>query len=251
MRTATILILLTCYVGRLWAYDPATALQSAANAYNNGDYQQAVQRYRAVLDSGLFSAGVYYNLGNACFKAGELACARLNYERALRLDPRDAAIRTNLEALKSSLPDQFAEVQPFAPVAWWRAFATLLPVDGWSGLLLLADWLLCALLWLKWKKRWPWPVNSWRLALTMTASVLVLAALLLYTRHTMLNDDSEAVVLVQEVALKSAPDAFGSELLRLHAGTKLRILDKIGDQCKVELPNGDTGWLPTQSIERI
>ncbi len=251
MRIVFTILWVVTFSGLLTAAGPDLRLDSAAVAYNNGDYGQAVKLYESILEEGKFSAELYYNLGNACFNARDLACARLSYERALRLNPRDEMIREDLGSLKKELPDQFAEVAPFAPLVWWRSLASLLPVDGWSVLLVLSVWLFSALVWLRWKGRWKWSGKRWWQSVAMAGLIFFLSILLLLTRLKMLNDHPAAVIIQNEVVLKSAPDAFGTEMLTLHPGTKIFILDQIGGQLKVELPNGDTGWLPEDALERI
>ena len=68
----------------------------AANAaYAEGRYEQAATIYQTLIDEQP-DATLYYNLGNAHFKQGELAQAILNYERALRLQPNHKDAQYNL-----------------------------------------------------------------------------------------------------------------------------------------------------------
>ena len=51
---------------------PADELWDRANtAYINGDYHGAAEIYGEILDRGLGSVKLYYNLANACFKEGQ------------------------------------------------------------------------------------------------------------------------------------------------------------------------------------
>lgn len=245
------LLVLVLPLTGLFAADPLAVWKQAEEAYNQGRYEQAVKLYRSVQQEGRFTEAYYYNLGNACFKAGDLACARLNYERALRLEPFNEQTLENLATLKATLPDQFAEVSPFAPLVWWRSLASVLSVDGWSVLLVVVIWGLGVLVWLRWQGPWRISRRQWWWIFTAGSLVLLVLALLLFTRLNMMNDPSEAVIVAPEVQLRSAPDAFASDRLTLHAGTKVSILDQIGNQLKVELPNGDIGWLPQNALERV
>ena len=76
--------------------------QRANTAYNSGDYAQAETCYTRILEQGLYSASLYYNLANAHFKQNELGKALLYYNRALRLRPNDEDIRHNLEYAKQT-----------------------------------------------------------------------------------------------------------------------------------------------------
>jgi tetratricopeptide (TPR) repeat protein len=78
----------------------------ANNFYQNKDYDSAIRMYQSVLNQGVESAPLYFNLGNAYFKKGNLGMAVLNYLRARRLDPSDEDIIHNLEFAK-----QFSRIQ--------------------------------------------------------------------------------------------------------------------------------------------
>ena len=59
------------------------SLESASQAYRGEDYTKSIQLYEQVVAQGIHegreSADIYYNLGNAYFRNGEMAKAILNY----------------------------------------------------------------------------------------------------------------------------------------------------------------------------
>ena len=75
---------------------PTKAFVQAEILYQEGSFEEAARVYEEVSTLGFEDAVVYYNLGNAYFKAGHLGRAVLNYERALVLMPQDDDIITNL-----------------------------------------------------------------------------------------------------------------------------------------------------------
>jgi len=83
------------------AQTPEEFLGRARTAYDQGDYAVSVQNYQALLAQGLESPELYYNLGNAEFKAGHLGRAIAGYRRALKRAPGDEDIRYNLEYARS------------------------------------------------------------------------------------------------------------------------------------------------------
>jgi len=74
--------------------------------YENKDYSSAVRLYLSVLNHGAESANLYFNLGNAYFKDGDLGHAVFYYLKARRLAPDDQDIIHNLEFVR-----QFSRVQ--------------------------------------------------------------------------------------------------------------------------------------------
>ena len=75
---------------------PQEAFARAEAHYQEQRFDDAIAAYEAMRAQGIEDGVLYYNLGNAHFKAGKIGLAVLNYERALELMPGDAETRTNL-----------------------------------------------------------------------------------------------------------------------------------------------------------
>ena len=64
--------------------------------YNDGKYAEAIDKYKAILDSENHSAELYFNLANAHYKLNHIAPSIYYYEKALKLSPKDQDIKNNL-----------------------------------------------------------------------------------------------------------------------------------------------------------
>ena len=96
--------------------------KEANELYEAGEYAAAIERYGALAEAGVDDAALHYNTANAYYKINDLGRAVLNYERALRLEPRDRAARENLSLAETQLRDkQFVARQN----RFWRAFGFL------------------------------------------------------------------------------------------------------------------------------
>ncbi len=92
-----------------------TSLFTEANKqYEQKDYSKAIELYTEILNTNIESAPLYFNLGNAYFKNGDLGHAILFYMKAKRLAPDDQAIRHNLEFAQrfSSVQMEGVELNP-------------------------------------------------------------------------------------------------------------------------------------------
>ena len=66
------------------------------------------------------------------------------------------------------------------------------------------------------------------------------------------RSEDSAVILRAVSPVKSAPGADSSkDLFILHEGTKVRILEKIGDWSNIRLQDGRQGWTQTSDLEVI
>lgn len=80
-------------------------IDSAAVAYTEGKFLEAVDLYRSVEDSEGTSASLLANMGNAYVRAGDYGRAMICYERSLRLDPSDKNVRNNRAYVVSKVED--------------------------------------------------------------------------------------------------------------------------------------------------
>lgn len=231
---------------------PADVLWDRANtAYINGDYRGAVAIYEQILDRGLGSVKLYYNLANACFKEGETGRAILFYRRALRMAPGNDDIRYNLSVAEARTKDTIEQIPEFFLVGWVRAVRHSMSCTAWSVLSLVV--LACALaLFLLY-------LLAPRLSLRKTGFYGTLVAVFLFMlttwfalgeRREML-DDTQAVVMSVSAAVKSSPDKSSTDLFVLHEGTLVEITDRLDDWCEIMIADGKKGWLESRMIEVI
>lgn len=212
--------------------------------YQEGEFAGAVASYRSVAESGFESAALYYNLGNAHFRLGEIGPAVLNYERALRLDPGNDDIRANLALVNQRLQDRIDPLPRFwllSAFDWWTGLlprGVLTAIVAASHLLLGAAVVLIVL-----GRPAGWRRTLRRFACAAGAATVLLGGTLL-VRETGLGTPAEAVVTAAEARVLNAPsEEAGLTLFTLHEGTKVRIDRRTGDWAEVVLADGKVGWL--------
>lgn len=233
--------------------DEGTAIEvcaQAATAYSAGDYAKAAELYESAIDQGLNAAVVHYDLGNARFKEGRLGRAIASYLRAARIDPRDARTRTNLERARAQIKDldlSGGDLPPvLRPFQWGYA---LLSANEWLALA-LAFWTLLASLRV---------LNHWRRlpearvrALTGALLALSLATFLIgglrYHRDFVVD---RAVVVAEEVEVRSGPGTGYNLAFRVHEGLPLRVAENRGDWLRIDLGGELVGWVRASTLEFI
>ena len=222
--------------------------EAANAAYADGRYDEAATLYQSLLDEQP-EATVYYNLGNARFKQGELAQAILNYERALRLKPNYKDAKYNLAFAQSRIVDNIPE-QDFFLSSWARTVRNQLSERTWIrfsiGLFILA--LAGLLLFLLGRATWLRKTAFHTAWIALLFSLVTgLNAASLHNRDTLRN---EAIITQGVVNAKSSPDRSGTDLFTLHEGTKVSIRETIGEWVNVRVGSNE-GWIRTSNLERI
>ena len=92
-------------------------------------YREAAALLESLLSDGFRNGAVYYNLGNAYFRAGECGRSIAAYRKAKPFRPRDPYLEANLKQALSVAPGRLPEPPP----PWWRH------VLFWSGWLSLPE----------------------------------------------------------------------------------------------------------------
>ena len=92
------------------------ALELFDEAKKPEDYLESARSFESILKDGYQSGVVYYNLGNAYYRAGEYGRAILNYRKAKFFRPRDPYLAANLQQAISMAPGRLVE----KPKPWWN-----------------------------------------------------------------------------------------------------------------------------------
>lgn len=227
-----------------------TTLFADANAqYAEGNYAEAATQYEQILQEQP-TPEVYYNLGNAYFKQGELAQSILAYERALRLKPSFKDAKHNLQFAQSRIIDNIEDTQSFFLSNWLKAIRNALSQRVWmvGSIILFIMALVGFFLFAFSQTLWLRKTAFYCSVIALVVSVMACAnAGSLYQRDT---QRSEAIITQGIVNAKSSPDRSGNDLFTVHEGTKVEIHEVIGDWCCVHVGN-NIGWMPLEYLERI
>lgn len=221
------------------------------NYYAKADYKQAVAVYKQLLKADVQSSALYFNLGNAYYKLDELPSAILNYEKAYKLSPNDDDIRVNIQLANQKIADKIEAVPQLFVTQWWRNFMLSFSLNTWSvlgvvffvlGFLALITYLFAQILGVK------------KSAFYAGLSLLILALVCLVTgtaQHHYFNKHQEAILFSGAVNAKSAPNDSQKTVFVIHEGTKVKISKKEGEWVKIELPNGNVGWIAYSAVRVI
>ena len=225
---------------------------AADSAYVKGDYKAAIEIYESLAANNGESADVYYNLGNAYYKSENIAKAVLNYERALLLNPADEDIQFNLELARSKTVDKVAPEYKFFLMEWLEGIINLLSISAWSILAVVSFvFMLLTLLLFLFGKSVSTKKTGFIIAL-FSLFITIFANLSALHRYHYLTERNDAVIMEPSVTAKSTPSNSGTELFVIHEGRKVKISDdSMREWTEIELEDGNKGWIPSSSLERI
>jgi tetratricopeptide (TPR) repeat protein len=236
----------------LHAQDNNTQLWEKANAfYTTEDYQQAVNLYEQILSSGQESAKLYFNLGNAYYKVGDMNKALLNFERAKVLAPNDENIDFNIRMANQFVVTSIEPLPlPFF-LRWRTSVINMYSSDMWSFISIAAFVLFLILIGLFIFSR---IVTIRRISFLLGIFVLILSGFtysFASKQKKKMEDRKHAIVFCPRVTVKSSPSQTGTDLFLIYEGLKVEITDSIGTWKGIKLVDGNEGWLPDSCIVKI
>jgi tetratricopeptide (TPR) repeat protein len=228
-----------------------TTLQTANAFYAKGDFEAAAQQYEMISQIQGESPELYYNLGNAYYRNGQLGKAILNYNRALLIAPHYDDARFNLRIAQQKVVDNVDVTSTFFLVQWVNDFGDLISSNQWA-VLSLASFLLTlimAFLYLFARFR-SWRKISFNVAIFMLILSLISVSFAEKQSHKVM-DSTAGIIMDKSVTAKDSPSLNAKDMFVLHEGTKVTIRDAISGWTEVELPDGNAGFIPSTSIEKI
>ena len=103
MMSRRILYAIILSISGIMAAGAQDLIKSANAAYEKDQYDRAIELYNQAAREQGTSSELYYNIGNANYRLGNMGEAILYYERALKLNPANSDARTNLEFVKEKI----------------------------------------------------------------------------------------------------------------------------------------------------
>lgn len=226
-------------------------LEQAAAAYADADYKTAISLYEQVLAGGQDAFELYFNLGNAYFKTGDIAATMLNYERAARINPSDPDLQHNLAIAQSQTVDKIEMLPVPEFVSGYKSFVNAYSADqlGLASIITFILMLGAIAVFLLLGQRW---VKQTALAGAIIFGIATgLLVLFAAQQQSWLNSNKEAIIFSPSITVNSTPDDTGEELFVLHEGTKVRVIERFRDWIRIRIGDGNVGWIPKDTAVEI
>ena len=234
-----------------YATENQLIIAKANKAYSDGLFTHAVDLYKQVLNSGNESWELYYNLGNSYYKLNDYTSAILYYEKAKKLNPGNEDINFNLKVTNIKIADKIEPLPEMFYKRWYRNLVELFEVDNWAKITILTFLLalFSALVYVISQRVFLRKIGFWTGILFFILSLI--SVHFSFQNYKTLQNNTEAIIFAPTVTIKSSPDEKSIDLFVLHEGTKVKILDNIGNWFEIRIANGSVGWLPVSSLENI
>ena len=215
----------------------------ANQEYADRNFKEAIDGYGQLVRSGQWSANLFYDLGNAYFRAGDFGHAILNYERALALDRHHPEADANLRIVRDEA--RALELTPTLAERYLK-FANVNQFTIASAIALwVATFCIVALIFARRR-------SGAVIALSIVSlSIFAVAVFATYELDHGSNGRALAIVTGMNVQARVATADNANSVLALPPGSEIRVLSNRGDWIYAALPNNLRGWVPAKSAEAV
>jgi tetratricopeptide (TPR) repeat protein len=220
------------------ASNVAADFESANRFYEQGKFEEAESAYEKIVQAGFISDALYFNLGNARFKSGEIGRAIAAYRQAEQLAPRDPDIRANLQFIRNQIQG------PTLSADRWQQWLKKLTVNEWSMLASAALW-LCLLLMAATQIR---PALKPALRPFLVAGAFAFLGLGICAGASLSLDSAKiAIVTTRDATVRNGPLDESPGAFTVHDGAELPVLDQKDNWIQITIGNR-IGWLKRDQV---
>ncbi|MBM2846120.1 MAG: hypothetical protein HW407_1432 [Bacteroidetes bacterium] len=233
------------------AQSPEEVFARANDLYQQTKFVEARDLYESLIQNGYGSGELYYNLGNACYKTGNIARAILNYERALKQMPTDDDLQHNLQLANLMITDKIEPAPRLFIWDYWDAIKAGFSIEGitWLVYLLFVAVVTASIVMMLART-----YRTRKIALlggVVSGCLLVFALVIFAARVSDLKGEDTAIIVAEIVTTKNSPDTKSTDAFVLHSGVKVEIVDRLNDWVKIRLADGKVGWVEKTAAEVI
>ncbi|MBF0228145.1 MAG: BatD family protein [Desulfamplus sp.] len=241
-------------------FKSGTLFLEGVKAYHNGDFQTAADKFLSIAQGKAIDSGsngydktqtkgiknpyLYYNLGNAYIKAGDVGRAILWYERAKKEIPLDPDLRFNLDYARGFVTDLNENFDISELIFFWKDYFPRQIIQYVAIALSFIFFIYSGVRGFKRKK------------IFTPAGVIIFLALvfagctsfyLYYSNHF----NKCAIVVSKEASVRSGNSKDATQLFILHSGTKVRVEEIKDNYLKILFSKDKIGWVSVADAEII
>jgi tetratricopeptide (TPR) repeat protein len=213
-------------------------------------YRKAALRFERIIRAGKVQNGkLYYNIGNAYFRMGDLGRAILHYRRAEQYRPHDPNLLQNLKYARSRRLDRIEEQQKtmvLKTLLFWHY-----DLSAWTRSVIFAVGSFLFWVGLSVRIFSRKTIPKWLLACLGLIALLFLASLVFDGFFA--DRQREGVILAQNVLARKGDGETYQPSFKdpLHAGTEFRVLEDRNTWYHIKLRDGRRCWIPQSAAEII
>ncbi|WP_320814291.1 tetratricopeptide repeat protein [Flavobacterium sp.] len=247
-----VFILLSTVVFANESDEVSKAFANANELYKKENYEAAATKYEFINTSlKVESAELYFNLGNCYYKLDKVAPAIYNFEKALLFNPNDEVVKTNLEFAQKKAIDDIKVVPEIGFTKAIYGFINTWHYDSWAWAAVIMS-----MLFLLTFLGYYFGNTTLIKRIFFTAMFVFLVGICTAVSAAFLQKQNAsktkpAIVFSSAVNVKAEPKNSSDDVLVLHEGTKVFVLESLDNWKKIQLTDKTQGWIEKDAIKEL
>lgn len=222
--------------------------QKGTAFYQQTQYDSASYYFEQIAALKPQNAEVYYNLGNTYYRLNKIALAVLNYQRALRVNPDYKEAKDNLALTESRISNHIQPAGDIFFIDWWNNITHPNKTNLWSVLALLSFiFIIVAMM----ARRYTKYGHNIPIQLPGLLGFACVCFLILAFAAAKNAQHSNLAVVMQNDAPLMNNEQRGKSLSLIPEGTTVKILGEKAGWVEVSLPDGRSGWLQQNLVDKV
>lgn len=219
--------------------------------YQKGKYQEAITAYESVFRTKKQSAELYFNIGNCYYKLNKVAPAIYNYEKALLLNPTDAEIQNNLKFAQKLQIDDIKSVEKVGFNKLIQDFTNTFHYNTWGGIAVGLSFLFLLFFIGYYFSQITVSKRLFFFGMFFVMLLLIVSVSAAIFEKNQYNNDQPAIVFSEVASVKSEPKNGATDAFVIHEGTKVYVIESLDNWDKIQLTDGNEGWIENSAIKRL
>jgi len=208
--------------------------------------------FETIIRNGVENGRLYYNLGNTYLQLGRLGPAIANYRRAERLIPGDEPLKTNLEYARNLRRNRIGAAGSktlLRTLFFWHYRIPLRTRYLWGLSLYVVFWLVLIIRPFMRPLRWS---AMGGLAVVLAIGWITLGLSTVVEWRVQSQTVAGVIVADDTVVRKGNSAGYEPQFEQLlHEGVEFTLIESRGQWLRIELPDGNTGWIRADRAELI
>lgn len=249
----TMIIFIVLYLSVIICHAGETAFITAEEAFKSEDYQGALSIYKELLEQGVKSKELYYNIACTYYRLERIGLSRAYFKIASFYSPLNSDIRHNLDVLRNrvNFKDRFADAgegflyTPFNRIVRARTF------NRWSQVFFSIFGILLVFLSVTFLREGLIRPRQRNFLLFMLF-LIILAVFPFFRASYHLYHNTDIAVIINEASpLRNGPHHDMPVIAMLNEGLLLRVMEERNGYIRVLLPDKAVGWINEEDIFAI
>ena len=250
MKKIIFLISLIALINILWA-NPEVILEKANTAYQNQDYQTALDNFLKLYNEGYENADLLYNIGNCYYRVGQLGNSILYLKKALKLDSTHKKAKRSLEFVLTMTKDKQKLDSDDVISQYINNIIASISLNNLAIFILIIVAMIIITIHLVIHNYSSKDRTVPYFFITVLIILLIPAIITSGYKLKKIHSHNEAVLITDAAIGYSGPSSEFIRVFTIHEGMILTI-EKIQDGwALVQLSNGIGGWIKLDTLPRI